>query len=136
MSWLKGISKDDWLTWSAWQFPLLWFVGLGRTLAVMAACALLGTLGGWAYGHKAFRWAGVPLVVCAAIFFFKPSGGWIFAAMPFMIKLAPSYGVVSPLRQFVAKRLAAPDDAHAVEAVTRLVCFLWYWSAILLANAL
>lgn len=129
MSWFKGISKDDWITWGAWQFPLLWVGHVGKewTAISMVVCSLLGTLGGWQYGRKEFRWLVMPLFVCSVIYFkgSQHHNAFVFLAVPFMIKIAPAYGKDSALYKFFKNDL-----------VVRLVCFMWYWLAILLANAL
>jgi len=128
----RGISKDDWLTWGAWQFPLLWLIEphFGWVLAIVCASAVLGTLGGWEHGHKAFRWLAIPLMVCTAIFFLKPCSWLIFLAAPFMIKIAPSYGKNSWLYKFVLKNLVLQQDSKNANFKTRLICFGWYWGII------
>ena len=98
------------------QFPLYFIVGWW-VLPIMAVCGILWHLGGWKYGHKAFRWLGVPLVVCGSAFFFTHNA-YVFLAAPFMVKLAPSYGKDSWLFERLKNDLP-----------TRLICFAWYWTA-------
>jgi hypothetical protein len=96
------------------QFPLYFIVGWW-VLPIMLVCGILWRLGGWSKGHKAFRWAGVPLVICiiSALALHKPI---LMLAAPFMVKLAPSYGVDSWLFKLVKN-----------DFLVRLICFVWFW---------
>ena len=90
----------------------------------MGICGILWHLGGWQHGHKAFRWFGVPLVVCLSAYL--STQHWqIFLVAPFMVKLAPSYGEKSWLFKLVKN-----------DFITRIICFAWYWTAFSIAFCL
>lgn len=100
-----------------------WIIGWW-IIPVFVICGLLWRLGGWEHGNKLFRRLGVPLVVCGASFMAGVS--WIILlAVPFMVWLAPSYGVDSWLFKLVKNDFLA-----------RLICFGWYWTAFAIAYAL
>ena len=105
---------------AALQFPLYFVVGWW-VLPVMAVCGVLWRLGGMAGGNKLFRRLGVPLVVCGLTFFVL-NYWWIFAAVPFMVWLAPSYGEDSWLYKLIKN-----------DFVTRIVTYAWYWTAFSIA---
>ena len=105
------------------QFPLIFLAGWW-VLPIMGLCAVLWRLGGAEGGSKLFRRLGVPFVVCGSAMLF--GAGWtIILAVPFMVWLAPSYGVDSWLFKLVKNDFLA-----------RLICFGWYWTAFAIAYAL
>jgi len=102
------------------QFPLYFIVGWW-ILLIMPLCGLLWRLGGVSGGSKLFRRLGVPATVCGATFLTLHH--WqIFIAVPFMVWIAPSYGVESWLYKLLKN-----------DFLTRIVCYLWYWTAFSLA---
>jgi hypothetical protein len=102
------------------QFPLYFMVGWW-VLPIMFVCGFLWRLGGVSGGNKLFRRIGVPSLVCLSTFLILHH--WtIFIAVPFMVWLAPSYGVESWLFKLVKN-----------DFLTRLICFGWYWAAFSLA---
>lgn len=121
--------KDSFWQWeelfigSCLQFPLYFVVGWS-VLPIGLICGLLWRLGGWSKGHKAFRWAGVPLLVCFAAAMCTKNQ-WIYLAAPFMVKFAPSYGKESWLFKLVKNDFLA-----------RLITFLWYWTVFALAYSI
>lgn len=72
-------------------------------------------MGGWEHGSKLFRRIAVPGVVCLSAFIFDHHY-MIFAAIPFMVWIAPSYGLDSWLYKLIRN-----------DFLTRLICFAWYW---------
>jgi hypothetical protein len=77
--------------------PLYYLIGW-PVFAISAVCGLLWRTGGVKDGNKLFRRLGVPFVVCGVSMFYGV--GWtILLAVPFMVWLAPSYGVDSWLFQ-------------------------------------
>jgi hypothetical protein len=109
-------NKEEFFIGACLQFPLYFIVGWW-ILPVMLVCGILWRLGGWSNGAKIFRWAGVPFVVCLSAFYMGV-GGCIFLALPFMVKIAPSYGKESWLFKLLKN-----------DFLTRLICFTWYWTA-------
>jgi hypothetical protein len=102
------------------QFPLYFIVGWW-VIPIMLVCGVLWRLGGWEHGNKLFRRLGVPLMVCGATFLVTHH--WtIFLAVPFMVWLAPSYGVDSWLYKWLKN-----------DFLTRIICFAWYWTAFSIA---
>ena len=78
---------------------LYWIVGW-PVLAITAVCGVFWRLGGVTGGNKLFRRLGVPFVVCGSSMLYGVS--WpIFLAVPFMVWLAPSYGVNSWLFKII-----------------------------------
>jgi hypothetical protein len=99
---------------------LYWIIGW-PVFAISGLSGLLWRAGGVRGGNKLFRRLGVPLLICGACYAARHQ--WqIFLAIPFMVWLAPSYGIDSWLRKRVK------DDFLA-----RTICFGWYWSAFGLA---
>ena len=113
-------NPEELMIWGLLQFPLYFVIGWW-ILLIMPLCSVLGRLGGVAGGSKLFRRIGVPLVVCGVSFAILRSP-WIFLAVPFMVWLAPSYGVESWLYKLLKN-----------DFLTRLVCFAWYWTFFALA---
>lgn len=105
------------------QFSL-YFVISWWIIPIMLLCGFMWRLGGWEYGNKWFRWLGVPLIICSATFLVERSW-WIFGAIPFIVFLAPAYGVDSWLYKWLKN-----------DFLVRLICYLWYWSAFALFYAL
>ena len=104
------------------QFPLYFIVGWW-VLPIGLVCGGLWRYGGWEHGNKLFRRLGVPLVVCSATFIVL--NHWtIFLAVPFMVWLAPSYGVDSWLRKLVKN-----------DFIARIITYCWYWTAFSIAYA-
>ena len=100
--------------------PLYYLIGW-PVFAISAVCGLLWRAGGVKGGNKLFRRLGVPFVVCVVSMFLGV--GWtIFLAAPFMVWLAPSYGVESWLFKIVKN-----------DFLTRIICWAWYWSAFCIA---
>ena len=101
------------------QFPLFYVVRW-KIFVVMALCAILWRFGGWEHGSKLWRRIGVPVVVCGyAIMAGVP---WlVLAAGPFMVWLAPSYGKEGILWKWFGRDLPV-----------RVICFGWYWTALVL----
>ena len=105
------------------QFPLYFIIGW-KILIIMPLCGLLWRLGGVEGGTKLARRIGVPLIICTITFVMLLK--WtIFLAIPFMVWLAPSYGVDSWLYKIIK---------HAF--LTRLICFGWYWFTFSIAYCL
>jgi len=105
------------------QFPLYFIVGWW-VLPIMAVCGILWRLGGWKHGNKLFRRVGVPLLVCSCAFA-SIHELTIFLCAPFLVWIAPSYGVDSWLFKLLKN-----------DFLTRLVCVGWYWLAFSLAYSL
>lgn len=116
------------------QFPLYFIMGWS-VIPTALICGVLWRLGGWTHGHKAFRWAVVPLFVCFCAFMCTKNQ-WIFLAAPFMVKIAPSYGKSSWLYKWVKRHCAyagwATEDQRA-NFLTRILCYFWYWAAFSIA---
>lgn len=105
------------------QFPLYFIVGWW-VLPIMLVCGLLWRFGGVAGGTKLARRLGVPLIVCSSAFLYTHH--WqIFLSLPFLVWIAPSYGVDSWLFKLLKN-----------DFLVRLICFAWYWSAFATAYAL
>jgi hypothetical protein len=99
---------------------LYWLIGW-PVFAISVVCGLLWRAGGVKDGSKLFRRLGVPFVVCGVSMFYGV--GWtILLAVPFMVWLAPSYGVDSWLFKIVKNDFLA-----------RIICWAWYWSAFCIA---
>ena len=98
------------------QFPL-YFIVKWWIIPLMIICGLLWRLGGTEGSSKLFRRIGVPFLVCLSCFLVIHKIQ-IFLAIPFMIWIAPSYGVDSWLFKLVKN-----------DFLTRLICFCWYWTA-------
>ena len=114
-------NKEEFFIGAFLQFPLF-FIVRWWIVPIMVITAILWRLGGWEHGDKLWRRIGVPLVVCGSSMFFGVS--WtILLAVPFMVWLAPSYGKESWLYKLLRYN----------DFVTRLVCFLWYWTAFSIA---
>ena len=118
--------KDFWdnpeelMIWGLLQFPLYFVIGWW-ILLIMPLCSVLGRFGGVEGGSKLARRIGVPLVVCWVTF--AHTHQWqIFFAVPFMVWLAPSYGVESWLFKIIKN-----------DFLTRLICFGWYWTVFAIA---
>ena len=121
MNWKALLEPEEWFVGAVLQFPLYFIVGWW-VLLVMGLCGLLWRLGGVKGGSKLFRRLGVPFVVCWCVF--AATHHWtIFLAIPFMVWLAPSYGETSWLFKVLKYN----------NFMTRLVCFLWYWTAFSIA---
>jgi len=91
----------------------------------MPICGLFWAIGGAAGGSKLFRRIGVPLVTCLTIYAFDKFHPWsVFFAIPFMVWIAPSYGIDSWLFKLFSKVTKEPNFP------TRLVTYIWYWYAI------
>ena len=105
---------------AALQFPLYFIVGWW-VVPIMLVYGALWRLGGMEGGSKLFRRIGVPLVVCGATYLTLHHLS-IFLAVPFMVWLAPSYGIDSWLYRLVCNTF-----------LTRLICFAWFWAAFSLA---
>jgi hypothetical protein len=107
----------------ALQFPLYFIVGWW-VIPIMFLCGILWRLGGCENSSKLFRRIGVPLIVCGSAFVFDRH--WmIFSAVPFMVWVAPSYGVDSWLYKLIKN-----------DFLTRLICFDWYWFFFVVAYAI
>jgi hypothetical protein len=106
---------EEWFIGVTLQFPLYFIVGWW-VIPIMLVCGLLWRLGGMAGSSKLFRRLGVPMVVCGVTFLVTHH--WtIFLAIPFMVWLAPSYGIDSWLYKLIKN-----------DFLTRIICFAWYWS--------
>jgi len=129
--------KDFWdnpeelLTGFCLQLPL-WAITKLWTIPAMISCMFLYRWGGCKGGWKPARWALVPLMVCGASIACGVSW-WILLAVPFMLKLAPSYGEESWLYNWVVSLVHLKKKA---DFLTRLICFGWYWGAFSLAYLL
>ena len=105
------------------QFPLYFVVGWW-VLPVMLACGILWRLGGWEHGNKLFRRLGVPATVCGVSMLFGVN--WpILLAIPFMVWIAPSYGVESWLFKLIKN-----------DFLTRVITYAWYWAMYSIAYAI
>jgi hypothetical protein len=102
------------------QFPLYFVIGWW-VLPLMAVCGILWRVGGVTGGVKWARWLIVPSLVCGSAFLVTHS--WpVLLAIPFMVKLAPSYGIDSWLFKLTKN-----------DFITRLICYAWYWGAFAVA---
>ena len=113
-------TPEEIFVWTCLQFPL-YFIIHWHILWIAPICGILGRLGGWEFGDKLYRRLGVPLVVCGATYLTLHH--WtILLAVPFMVWLAPSYGVDSWLFKLIKN-----------DFLTRIICYLWYWAVFSLA---
>ena len=104
------------------QFPLYFITGWW-VIPIMIVCAFLWLAGGVKGGNKIFRRIGVPLTVCVCTSLCTNNYIILFA-VPFMVWLAPSYGVESWLFKLIKN-----------DFLTRIICFAWYWLAFSLGVA-
>lgn len=117
-------NPEEIFIWSMLQFPLYFILGW-YVIPVQLLCGILGRLGGWKYGNKAFRRLGVPLTVClaTALTLHKLS---ILIAVPFMIWLCPSYGASGWLFKTCLK---LTSNHKMADLLCRGITYIIYWTS-------
>lgn len=96
--------------------PLYWVVHWW-VIPIVLSGWFLWRFGGMDGGWKPARWLILPIIICTSTYF-TTYNIYLFLSVPFMVKIAPSYGKNSWLFKLLKN-----------DFLTRLICFIWYWGS-------